>query len=287
MTTSVLDTNTVRTRRSGVAPELGARTAASATNNSPPGRWLAAIVMIGAALMDMIDIPVVNVALRTIRRDLGASGTQLEWVVSAYMLAFAATLITAGSFGDLLGRKRIFLIGIALFGAASLGAGLAQAPGELIAARVVQGAAAGAMVPQLLATFRAIFSGDERGQAFGMYGAILGFASALGLVLGGMLTDADLFGWSWRSFLFINVPIAAVSLVASARLVPETRARSARHPDLIGAALLTAAIVAVAYPLLEGRSQGWPAWIWLLLAIGVVTLVGLASVEERRQHRRI
>ena len=270
-----------------MAPELGARTAASATNNSPPGRWLAAIVMIGAALMDMIDITVVNVALPTIRRDLGASGTQLEWVVSAYMLAFAATLITAGSFGDLLGRKRIFLIGIALFGAASLGAGLAQAPGELIAARVVQGAAAGAMVPQLLATFRAIFSGDERGQAFGMYGAILGFASALGLVLGGMLTDADLFGWSWRSVFFINVPIAAVSLVASARLVPETCDRSARRPDLIGAALLTAAIVAVAYPLLEGRSQGWPAWIWLLLAIGVVTLVGLASVEERRQHRRI
>src|SRR5919201_4460003 len=187
-----------------------------------PGRWLAAVVMVGAVLMDMIDITIVNVALPTIRRDLGASGTQLEWVVSAYMLAFAAVLIVAGSFGDLLGRKRIFVAGIALFGAASLGAGLAQAPGELIAARVVQGAAAGAMVPQLITTFRAIFSGDERGQAFGMYGAILGFASALGLVLGGMLTDADLFGWSWRSVFFINVPIAAVSLVASARLVPET-----------------------------------------------------------------
>src|SRR5919198_232295 len=101
-----------------------------------PGRWLAAIVMIGAAMMDLIDLTVVNVALPTIRRDLGASGTQLEWVVSAYMLAFAATLIVAGSFGDLLGRKRIFVGGIVLFGLASLGAGVAQSPGELIGTRV-------------------------------------------------------------------------------------------------------------------------------------------------------
>src|SRR4051794_3727845 len=130
-----------------------------------PRRWLAAVVMIVAATMDLIDITVVNVALPTIRSDLGATGTQLEWVVSAYMLAFAATLIVAGSFGDALGRKRMFMSGIAVFGLASLAAGLAQSPGELIGARVVQGAAAGAMIPQLLATFRAIFAGEERGKA--------------------------------------------------------------------------------------------------------------------------
>jgi MFS family permease len=150
--------------------------------------------MMIAALMDMIDGTIVNVALPTIRRDLSATGTQLEWVISAYMLAFAATLITAGSFGDLFGRKRVFLTGIVFFGLASLGAGLAQSPGQLIAARVVQGAAAAAMTPQVLATFRSIFSGKERGQAFGLYGAILGFASAIGLVLGGLLTQADFFG---------------------------------------------------------------------------------------------
>jgi MFS family permease len=148
-------------------------------------RWLAAAVMIGAALMDMIDITIVNVALPTIRADLGASGAQLEWVVSAYMLAFAATLIVAGSFGDLLGRKRVFLAGIVVFGLASLGAGLAQSPAELIAARFVQGAAAAAMIPQLLATFRAIFGEKERGQVFGLYGAVLGFASAIGLLRAG------------------------------------------------------------------------------------------------------
>jgi EmrB/QacA subfamily drug resistance transporter len=243
--------------------------------------------MIGAVLMDMIDITVVNVALPTIRRDLGASGAQLEWVVSAYMLAFAAVLIVAGSFGDLFGRKRVFLAGIAVFGAASLAAGLAQSPAELIAARVVQGAAAAAMIPQLLATFRTIFSHAERGKAFGMYGAILGFASALGLVLGGVLTDANLFGWSWRSVFFVNVPVAALALAAAARLVPETRDRAAGRPDLAGAALLAGALVAVTYPLLEGRSLGWPAWTWLLLAGGLVLLAVLGLVEERRQHTRV
>ena len=252
-----------------------------------PKRWLAAVVMIGAATMDLIDITVVNVALPTIQRDLGASGTELEWVVSAYMLAFAAMLIVAGSFGDRLGRKRIFVGGIVLFGVASLAAGLAQSPTALIAARVVQGGAAAAMIPQLLATFRTIFSGEERGKAFGMYGAILGFASALGLVLGGALTDADLFGWGWRSVFFVNVPIAVVSVVAATRIVPETHDPEAGRPDVVGAALLAAAIAAIAYPLLEGRSLGWPAWVWLVLAAGLAGLVVLGVLEERRQHARI
>ena len=252
-----------------------------------PGRWIAAVVMIGAAMMDLIDITVVNVALPTIRSDLGASGTQLEWVVSAYMLAFAATLIVAGSFGDLLGRKRLFCGGIALFGLASLAAGLAQTPGALIAARVVQGAAAAAMIPQLLGTFRAMFSGEERGKAFGLYGAILGFASALGLILGGALTQADLFGWGWRTVFLINIPIAPFGLIASVRVVPETRQPGAGRPDLVGAGLLGASIVAIAYPLLEGRSLGWPAWVWVVLSAGVAGLLALGMVEERRQHARV
>jgi MFS family permease len=215
--------------------------------------------MIGAAMMDLIDITVVNVALPTIRADLGASGTQLEWVVSGYMLAFAATLIIAGSFGDLLGRKRIFLGGIAIFGLASLAAGLAQTPDQLIAARVVQGAAAAAMIPQLLATFRVIFRGQERGKAFGLYGAILGFASALGLVLGGVLTQADILGSSWRAVFFINVPIATISLIAAARTVPETHNPQAGRPDVAGAGLLAAAIVALHDPAVAAKLDAYRA----------------------------
>jgi EmrB/QacA subfamily drug resistance transporter len=251
-----------------------------------PRRWLAAIVMIVGALMDMIDVTIVNVALPTIRRDLHASATQLEWVVSGYMLAFAAALIIAGNLGDLLGRKRIFLSGVVVFGLASLAAGLSGSGAELIAARVVQGAAAAAMAPQVLATFRAIFAGAERGKAFGVYGAMLGFASAVGLVLGGVLTDADLFGWSWRSVFFVNVPVAVCALIAGLRFVPETRDPAARRPDLPGAVLLAGSLVAIVYPLLEGRQLGWPAWVWVLLAAGLAGLGALGLLEARRAGPR-
>jgi EmrB/QacA subfamily drug resistance transporter len=243
--------------------------------------------MIVAVTMDLIDLTIVNVALPTIRADLNASPSQLEWVISAYMLSFAALLIVAGSFGDQLGRKRIFLGGIAVFGAASLAAGLAQNPDQLIAARVVQGGAAAAMVPQLLATFRAIFGHEERGKAFGIYGATLGFASAVGLILGGVLTDADIFGWGWRSVFLVNLPIALVTLVATMRAVPETRDRSAGRPDLAGAVLLAGSILAIAYPLVEGRSHGWPAWGWVLLAAGVGGLVLLGVREQRRRDAHV
>ncbi len=251
-----------------------------------PRRWLAAIVMIVGALMDMIDVTIVNVALPTIRRDLHASATQLEWVVSGYMLAFAAALIIAGNLGDRFGRKRVFLAGVAVFGLASLAAGLSQSGAELITARVVQGTAAAAMAPQVLATFRAIFGGAERGKAFGMYGAMLGFASAVGLLLGGVLTDANLFGWSWRAVFFVNVPVAVGALIAGLRFVPETRDSGARRPDVPGAVLLAGSLVAVVYALLEGRQEGWPAWIWLLLVAGLAGLAALGLLEARRTGRR-
>src|SRR5580692_4130363 len=248
-----------------------------------PRRWLAAIVMIVGALMDMIDVTIVNVALPTIRRDLHASATQLEWVVSAYMLAFAAALIIAGNLGDRFGRKKVFLCGVAVFGLASLAAGVSGSGAELIAARVVQGTAAAAMGRQVPATFRAVFSGAERGKAFSIYGAMLGFASAVGLLLGGVLTEANLFGWSWRAVFFVNVPVAACALIAGLRFVPETRDPGARRPDVPGAVLLAASLVAIVYPLLEGRQLGWPAWVWVLLAGGVAGLGLLGVLEARRR----
>ena len=236
--------------------------------------------------MDMIDVTIVNVALPSIRRDLHASATQLEWVVSGYMLAFAAALIIAGNLGDKFGRKRVFLLGVALFGLASLAAGLSGSGAELIAARVVQGVAAAAMAPQVLATFRVIFGREERGKAFGIYGAMLGFASAVGLVVGGVLTEANVFGWSWRSVFYVNVPVAVAALIAGARFVPETRDPAARRPNLPGAVLLAGSLVAIVYPLLEGRQLGWPAWVWPLMAAGVAGLVVLGRLEARRPDRR-
>jgi len=246
-----------------------------------PRRWAAAIVMMIAALMDLIDVTIVNVALPTIRRDLHASGTQLEWVVSAYLLAFAVTLITAGRLGDLVGRKKLFLTGVAGFGLASLASALAPDPGLLIAARTVQGAAAAVMVPQVLATYRAIFSGKERGAVFGMYGAVSGLAAAAGLLLGGLLVSGNIFGWHWRSVFAVNIPIAAAVLIAAAVTVPETRQARAQRPDYLGLGLLCAALVAIVYPLLEGPALGWPPWTFVLIAAGVALVAALVIAGPR------
>jgi EmrB/QacA subfamily drug resistance transporter len=250
-----------------------------------PRRWAVAVVMMIAALMDLLDGTVVNVALPTIGRDLHASGDQLAWVISGYLLAFAAFLITAGQLGDRFGRRRLFLLGTSAFGVASLASALAQTPGQLIAFRVVQGAAAATVAPQVLATFRAIFPADERGKAFAMYGAVGGLAASLGLIAGGGLTSADLFGTGWRMIFLVNVPIAVAILAVSLRLVPETRVANPLRPDALGTVLMAAGIVAVVYPLLEGQRRGWPAWCWLLLAGGAVALVGLFIVDSRHQAR--
>jgi MFS family permease len=131
-----------------------------------------------------------------------------------------------------------------------------------------------------------VFSGAERGKAFSIYGAMLGFASAVGLLLGGVLTEANLFGWSWRAVFFVNVPVAACALIAGLRFVPETRDPGARRPDVPGAVLLAASLVAIVYPLLEGRQLGWPAWVWVMLAAGVAGLGLLGVLEARRAGRR-
>ncbi len=263
------------------------KVSAAAGDQHVSGRWLAATVMMVGALMDMIDVTIVNVALPTIRRSLGATATQLEWVVSGYMLAFAAALIVAGSMGDRFGRKRVFLLGVGVFGVASLCAGLSATGAELITARFVQGAAAACMAPQVLATFRVIFTSmKERGQAFAVYGAMLGFASALGLLLGGVLTEANLFGWSWRAVFFVNVPIAVAAFAAGTRVVPETRDDVAKRLNYLGAVVLAGSMVAIVYPLLEGRQLGWPAWVWPLIAAGVAGLSAVAIAEVRRPSLR-
>ena len=176
------------------------------------------------------------------------------------------------------------LAGVALFGMASLCAGLSGTTDELIAARVIQGVGAAAMAPQVLATFRVMFSGRERGRAFAVYGAMAGLASAIGLVLGGVLTDANLFGWSWRAVFFVNVPVGLGALAAGVRLIPETRDPVSGRPDLPAAAVLAGSLVAIVYPLLEGRDLGWPAWTWPVMATGVVAMAGLAVREALGQR---
>jgi EmrB/QacA subfamily drug resistance transporter len=257
--------------------------AATGSGRSHAHRWPAAIVLMIGALMDLVDATIVNVALPTVRDDLHASATQLEWIVSAYMLAFAAGLIAAGRLGDRIGRRRLFVTGVAAFAVASLLCGLSRSPGELIAARALEGAAAATLLPQVLATLRSLFTGAERGAVFGIYGAVSGLAVALGVLAGGLLTDADLFGWSWRTIFLVNLPIAAAVLPAALILVPESRDRDAPRLDAVGTLLLAASLVAIVLPLAEGRALGWPAWCPVLIAAGLLGLAALGRLDARER----
>jgi MFS family permease len=179
----------------------------------------------------------------------------------------------------------VFLAGVAFFGLASAGAALSVTPSELIAARLIEGAAAGALVPQVLATFRLSFDHDTRLKAFGVYGAVTGLAAAVGVILGGVLTQYSVLGLGWRAIFWINVPISLLVLAVAAVVVPETRATKTGRLDLPGGVILATCLSAIAYPLLQGRNLGWPTWSFALLACGLVGLAMLAIVESRRERR--
>ncbi|MEU8423256.1 MFS transporter [Micromonospora sp. NPDC048835] len=248
-----------------------------------PKRWAAAIVMMIAALLDLIDASIVNTALPSIGRELRASSAELEWTVSAYMLGFAATLIIAGHLGDRFGRKRLFLTGVACFALASAGSAIAYDPGQLIAARAVQGVAAAALLPQVLGSLRAMFNGSERGKAFALFGVAAGVANAAGVLLGGVLTDWDLFGWGWRTLFAVNIPIAAGALLLGAKWIPASQGRAGGRINVAGNLILALCPVAIVLPLVEGRSNGWPPWGWICLGGGILALAALVGYESWRR----
>ncbi|MGX1269833.1 MFS transporter [Streptomyces phaeoluteigriseus] len=260
------------------------------TTSSPPARPSPAtpalsgpglFTVLLAAALPLVDFFIVNVALPTIGSDLAASESVLELVVSGYGLAYAVLLVLGGRLGDLFGRRRLFLAGMAVFGLTSLACGLAPTAWTLVAARVAQGAASAAMLPQVLATIQAATAGPRRARAMGLYGATAGLAMVAGQILGGVLVSADIAGTGWRSVFLVNVPVVLVGLLLAARTVPETRARRPEPVDGPGTVLLAAALLALLAPLTEGRSAGWPPWTWLSLAAFPFLAAAFYAVERR------
>ncbi|MGW4298084.1 MFS transporter, partial [Micromonospora chersina] len=232
-----------------------------------------------STFMTAIDAFIVNVALPAMQRDLDAGPAALEWVVAGYVLAVAAGLITGGRLGDRYGRRQVFGIGVALFTAASVLCGLAPTVGVLIGARVLQGLAAALLMPQVLAIVRTSVAPAEQPKAIARYGLTMGLGAVFGQLIGGLLIRADLFGLDWRLCFLINLPIGVAAL-ALLRRVPESR-HPATRLDLAGVVLVSAALVALVLPLVEGREQGWPLWTWLSLAASVL-LFGLFAATQRR-----
>jgi EmrB/QacA subfamily drug resistance transporter len=237
------------------------------------------VLLIGT-VMTVLDFFVVNVALPSIQHDLHTTAGTLEWVVAAYGLPFAVLLVTAGRVGDRIGRRRLFLIGLGGFVAASALCGVAPNAAVLIVARSAQGAASALISTSVLAIITASYPGNQRARALGAYGLAMGLGAACGQLVGGVLIQVNVAGLGWRSIFLINIPIGVVGLLLGPRHIPESRATAAARLDPVGMALSTAGLTAIVLPLIEGRQYGWPAWTWISLSVGMVLLAVLV-VHQR------
>jgi MFS family permease len=242
-------------------------------------------VLLAGAFLPIADFFIVNVALPTIASTLQASPAALELVVSVYGIAYAAVLVLGGRLGDRFGRHTLFLIGLVGFILASLACGIAPNIDALIAARLVQGAAAAMLVPQVLAIFQATLTGERKTGAIALYGATSGIAAVVGQLAGGLLVSANLFGASWRPIFLINVPLGVIVFFATRLVVPANRSPHPTGVDLPGTVLFAATLTALLVPLTEGHALGWPAWTWAMLG-GAVILAILTVVVERAAEAR-
>jgi EmrB/QacA subfamily drug resistance transporter len=250
-----------------------------------PRRWLTLAVLLLAAFMNLLDISIVNIAIPSIQRNLHASYADVQWALAGYTLAYALVLITGGRLGDTFGRKRMFLVGVAGFTLMSALCGAAQSSGMLIAFRVAQGAFGAIMIPQVLSVIQVIFPAAERIKALAAFGVTAGLGTVSGPLLGGLLTQHNLFGLDWRPIFLINAPVGVLAFAASMVLVRESRAPRPPRLDPGGVALISVALLALLYPLVQGRQLGWPAWTFASMAVSV-PLFGLFVAYEIAKDRR-
>jgi EmrB/QacA subfamily drug resistance transporter len=245
-----------------------------------PRRWRAFWVTLTAGFMSLLDVSIVAVALPSLREGLGASPAGVQWVVSGYALTFGLALVPAGRLGDAYGRRRLFLVALAAFVVCSAAAGAAPSIGMLVAARLVQGVAAGTLAPQNSALIQQLFRGEERGRAFGFFGATVGISTAAGPVLGGLILALAGGPGGWRWIFFVNVPIGVVALVLAARLLPRGATGGRGHIDLAGAGLLGTGVFALMLPLVQAESGGLRT-LWWLFPTGVGLLATFVWWERR------
>jgi EmrB/QacA subfamily drug resistance transporter len=238
-------------------------------------------VLFAPVFMVLLDVFIVNVTAPSLRADLGASDSDLQWVVAAYLLTYALSLITGGRLGDVFGRRRMFKFGIAGFTIASALCAAAPSPSALIVARLLQGFGGAAMWPQVLSIIQVEFSHAERPKALGFQGLVQGLAAVSGQIVGGGLIALDLLGLGWRSVFLINIPVGLIALLAADSLIPESRSETARRLDLVGVALATLTLSLVMIPAVEGRELGWPAWTFASFAAAPLAAVLFVAAERR------
>jgi EmrB/QacA subfamily drug resistance transporter len=244
-------------------------------------RWAPLPIVLSGTFMVVLDFFIVNVALPSIQSSLHSSSGSVEWVAAGYGLTSAVFLITAGRLGDRIGRRRTFALGLGLFTLSSAACGAAGSPEVLVVGRLVQGLAGALLMPNVLSIIGVLYTGSDRAKALSAYAMSMGLAAAGGQLIGGALVQANIAGLGWRSCFLINVPVGAVALALTGRVVPESRGQRADRIDLTGTALVTLGLTAIVLPLIEGRQHGWPLWTWVSLAAAPVIL-GAFVVQQRR-----
>jgi EmrB/QacA subfamily drug resistance transporter len=247
--------------------------------------WAALVVLCLGTFAILMDGTIVNVALPSVITGLHAPLDQALWVVNSYLLTFAALLILASRLGDMLGPRRLFVIGLVVFAVSSALCGAAQTPGQLIGARVLQGIGAAALAPQAMVIIRSLFHGRQMGAAFGVYSSMIGVAAVSGPVIGGLLTTY----LSWRWVFYVNLPIAAVGIALSYVFVPEIRTGKKHSLDLVGVTLAAAGLIALCYGVIEGQRYSWGTirygvTIPEVIGLGVVLLAAFAAWELRQRE---
>lgn len=248
-------------------------------------RWVVAAVVLAANVVDLLDATIVNVAAPSIHRDLGGGADTIQWLSAGYTLAFAVLLIAGARLGDILGRRRLFLVGSAGFTLFSAACAVAPTIGVLIAFRALQGAFGALMIPQGFGLLKQVFDdGAEFDRATGLFGPASGVAMLAAPIVAGALVDADLWGTGWRLVFLINVPIGVLMLPLAIRSLPRGAARPGVRLDIGGVWLVGLGLVAIIYPLIQGQTDGWPAWSFGLLAAGVVLLLVFLRHERRRTN---
>jgi EmrB/QacA subfamily drug resistance transporter len=250
-------------------------------------RWAVLAIVLVAEVMDLVDGTIVNVAAPAIRADLGGSAATLQWLGAAYVLAFAVLLVTGARLGDLVGRRRLFMIGIVGFTIASVLCALAGSPGMLIATRALQGAFGAVLIPQGFGMIKEVFSEDEVTKAFAAFGPVMGLSAVAAPIIGGALVDGDILGTGWRSIFLVNVPLGVIGLIGAQRVMPRTGGTPGTRLDPGGVLLVTASSFAVIYPLVQGRELGWPAWCFAMLAGGIAGFGAFAAYERRHRTRAL
>jgi EmrB/QacA subfamily drug resistance transporter len=262
--------------------ERGATTSGDRHEGQHP--FVALAVVLVAAFMILLDISIVNVAIPSIQRDIHASYAQIQFVVAGYLLAYAVMLITGGRLGDIVGRKLMFIIGVAGFTLASLLCGLSQSGDQIVAFRVFQGLMAALMYPQIFSIIQVVIPIERRATAFGLFGATIGLATVTGPLAGGLIINANIAGLDWRPIFLINLPIGIFAVVAALIYLPESKAPNAPRLDLVGVAIVSVGLFLLTFPLVEGRDANWPWWTYAMLLAALVTLAAFVLFERARER---